>query len=518
MKKKNKKKISGNEKTLKKTEKKLNSKHKKELAVLNEEDIETVIAQIEKEEASRQKVVEAVVSPPSRRVNFTLTPHPFKDELIMLGGEFCNGQKTVVYGDLFFYNINKNEWTVVKAPYAPPPRCSHQAIGTQSNNGEIWIFGGEFSSPSESQFYHYRDLWKFHIGEKKWEKILAPGGPSARSGHRMINIKKNLYVFGGFYDNHKDCKYFNDIYCFNMTNYVWNRIETSGIPPVPRSGCIVLPTPENKILIYGGYIKEKIKKDVYKGHIHSDMFLLTPEKNDETGLKWKWSTVKPSGITVSPRCSASAVIVQPNIAYIFGGVFDEEDNEEELNGRLFNDLFSLNLSKPQWHRVHLSGKTDLAVRKKRRTIKDNENEENIEENEIEDNTEDVETEIESALARTVVTDDDGIFTVTLGPTLSTNKVTSDVGVPVSDTFTPAARINASLAVKNNILYMYGGMIEDGDKQYTLNDFYSLDCKKLDKWTTIINDDISTLVLLDSSSSESESDEDIDEDNNEMEDA
>jgi hypothetical protein len=45
-------------------------------------------------------------------------------------------------------------------------------------------------------------------------------------------------------------------------------------------------------------------------------------------------------------------------------------------------------------------------------------------------------------------------------------------VPVN-IFTPSARINPSLAVKNNILYMYGGMFEDGDKQYTLNDLYSL---------------------------------------------
>lgn len=115
--------------------------------------------------------MEAVVAPPSRRVNFSLTPHPLKDELIMFGGEFYDGQKTVVYGDLFFYNISKNEWTVIKAPGAPPPRCGHQAIATQSNKGELWIFGGEFSSPSESQFYHYRDLWVFHIGEKRWEKI-----------------------------------------------------------------------------------------------------------------------------------------------------------------------------------------------------------------------------------------------------------------------------------------------------------------------------------------------------------
>lgn len=51
----------------------------------------------------------------------------------------------------------------------------------------------------------------------------------------------------------------------------------SGSPPAPRSGCIVLPTPDNKILVYGGYSKERVKKDVDKGHVHTDMFLLSPE-------------------------------------------------------------------------------------------------------------------------------------------------------------------------------------------------------------------------------------------------
>lgn len=57
-----------------------------------QEDIENVIAQIEKEETKRQRVIEKTVDPPSRRVNFTLTAHPFKDELVMLGGEFHDGR------------------------------------------------------------------------------------------------------------------------------------------------------------------------------------------------------------------------------------------------------------------------------------------------------------------------------------------------------------------------------------------------------------------------------------------
>lgn len=80
--------------------------------------------------------------------------------------------QTFVYGDMFIYNLNKNEWMIIKAPGAPPPRCGHQAVTTSANKGELWVFGGEFSSPSESQFYHYRDLWVYRFGEKKWEKVL----------------------------------------------------------------------------------------------------------------------------------------------------------------------------------------------------------------------------------------------------------------------------------------------------------------------------------------------------------
>ncbi|XP_033210932.1 kelch domain-containing protein 4-like isoform X2 [Belonocnema kinseyi] len=463
---------------------------------IKKDDIEKIVAEIEKEEARRQRVVECVVASPSRRVNFTLSAHPFKDELIMFGGEFYDGQKTVVYGDLFFYNINRKEWTLVKAPGSPPPRCAHQAAIVPTGKGDLWIFGGEFSSPSESQFYHYRDLWVYHIGEKKWEKINASGGPSARSGHRMVYMKKQLFIFGGFYDNLREYKYFNDIHVFNISSYTWTELKISGNLPAARSGCIVLPTPENKLLVYGGYCKERIRKDFDKGQVHMDMFVLSPEKNDLTGTKWKWTSVRQAGIKITPRCSSSAILIQSNLAYMFGGVFDQEDNEEELHGTFFNDLVALNLEKYQWHTVSLNPKNDQGERRKRRKAKEDE------EDEV---AMDEPMAIDEASAKTVIADD-GIFTVTVGPSRS-NCSTATVGVTKESIFMPSPRINAGLVVKHNVLYLYGGMFEDGDKQYTLNDFYSLDCKKLDEWSTIIRDDLSSQEWLESSSSDSEDETD-----------
>lgn len=38
-------------------------------------------------------MVEKLVDPPSRRLNFTFVAHPDKDEIILFGGEYFNGQK-----------------------------------------------------------------------------------------------------------------------------------------------------------------------------------------------------------------------------------------------------------------------------------------------------------------------------------------------------------------------------------------------------------------------------------------
>lgn len=62
------------------------------------------MAEIEKEEARRQRVKEIIVEPPSRRVYFTLTAHPLKDELIMLGGQFHDGRQVSEKLEVFMFN------------------------------------------------------------------------------------------------------------------------------------------------------------------------------------------------------------------------------------------------------------------------------------------------------------------------------------------------------------------------------------------------------------------------------
>ena len=90
---------------------------------------------------------------------------------------------------------------------------------------------------------------------------------------------------------------------------------------------------------------------------------------------------------------------------------------------------------------------------------------------------------------------DSVFTVTIGPQggSSVRSVEGGDGCVCSAPFVPRARMNSMLAVKNGVLYMYGGLYEEGDKQLTLSDIYSLDLRKLDEWHTLISDDTARQV-------------------------
>lgn len=57
---------------------------------------------------------------------------------------------------------------------------------------------------------------------------------------------------------------------------------------------------------------------------------------------------------------------------------------------------------------------------------------------------------------------------------------------------PCPRSNAMLAVKHGVLYVYGGMFEVGDRQFTLSDLYSIDLHKMEEWKVLVEMDPSKL--------------------------
>lgn len=88
-------------------------------------------------------------------------------------------------------------------------------------------------------------------------------------------FKHFMYVFIFI----RDYKYFNDVHVFDLETYKWCNIEPVGKIPSPRSGFLMAALLDGRILVYGGYSREKVKKDVDKGIAHTDMYYLHVDGN-----------------------------------------------------------------------------------------------------------------------------------------------------------------------------------------------------------------------------------------------
>ena len=94
-------------------------------------------------------------------------------------------------------------------------------------------------------------------------------------------------------------------------------------------------------------------------------------------------------------------------------------------------------------------------------------------------------------------EEESVFKLTIGPQSSASNddgaATGGVVSERTNVFMPSPRMNTVTAVKNGQLFVYGGMYEAGDRQFTFADFYSLDVHKLDEWNIIIENNIKDQV-------------------------
>ncbi len=75
-----------------------------------EEDIDAILADFARKNAERTTVTILPLSePPSPRSNYSTTVLS-NDEIMLFGGEFCDGERTIVYNDVLLWNTDKNEW------------------------------------------------------------------------------------------------------------------------------------------------------------------------------------------------------------------------------------------------------------------------------------------------------------------------------------------------------------------------------------------------------------------------
>ncbi|KAF8609724.1 galactose oxidase [Ceratobasidium sp. AG-I] len=456
-----------------------------------EDDLEAILDEMRQEWEKAHKVTEETdTGPPSRRASSTLTACPNGNHLWCIGGEyFSDDGKAHFFNDVFRYSPDKNEWRLYTSPASPSPRSAHAVVGTPANGGQLFLFGGEFSSLNQTTFHHYRDFWVFSIEDKTWERIETKTSPTARSGHRMAMWKHYIFLFGGFNDPGIKTKYFDDLWMFDTQLYVWKQIEfgPTARRPSPRSGFSFLPTTEG-IILHGGYVKEYVKGKRVEGKALDDTWFL--QMNAENPAQPKWEKRKKIGYAPSPRSGCTMALWSArSTGVMFGGVFDEDTSEETLESVFYQDMYGYQTTgNGRWISLSLrkqkqkGGKKPQAVQHKRRNSSDSEPE-----------------------------------AVTVQPQHPPPKITAPGIQAEPEQTIPILRYNALLAVLRNTLYIYGGVFERGAREYTLDDFHSLALDKLDRFICLKPCDVQFAENDDSSEDDDDDDDEDDEDEDEEDD-
>ncbi len=518
-----------------KTEKSLKKKEAKELD--GEEDIQTTVARIEK--AKRKQVLKSVAlvacEQPSPRTNLSICPSPISDELIMFGGQYYDGQTQHVFGDTYRWNFTKNEWRFVESSPSPNPRSCHQAV---VHKHHMYVFGGEHSTIR--QFYHFRDFWRFDLKSNQWEEIKASGpSPSPRSGHRMVVWKGFIVIFGGFHDTFRDCKYFNDLYLFNIAEERWDKIDVSNISvPSPRSGCgFFLHPTQDLAFVYGGYVRDK----KVSGTELSDMWQLSLrlQPGNAAPVKAVWERLSRKGTAPSKRSGASFA-VHKSRALIFGGVYDKDTEGLTMDSEFFNELYAFDMDRKRWYVLDYNLPKNTVATKERRAARKRaerasadhpEEEEVTDESEprlsqfewifeyVDENGNPVQMIVDEALNSLSPQVD---LTEESTPTLLSEEIACEPVAIMTPTKQspqpgpsaalrmeielPPERMGAAMFVVGNTLAVYGGMSEVKDKEVTFDDCWTLDLNARDKWVNKIQGTMDQQVWLGEDESEDDDDE------------
>ncbi|CAO1630985.1 unnamed protein product [Parajaminaea phylloscopi] len=562
----------------------------KKAAAPEEEDLDALLKQFTQDWQEAHAVNEETVGgPPSRRANATLTPCPVSGDLWLFGGEYFDGDRASFYADMYRYTppsvlpsfspatqaLQDNDangsssstsgtWRLYSSPNQPGPRSAHQVVADPRQGGLLWLFGGEFASPKQTSFHHYRDLWVFSVASKTWDRVDTKVRPSARSGHRMALWRHYLVLFGGFIDTGARTTYLQDLWMFDTTAYKWFEIPQNNLKrPPARSGFSLLSTPEG-VVLHGGYCKRYVKGQRTQGVALEDTWMLrcTPQAdgsllpaNTPQGGKIEWEKRRKIGYAPGARSGCTMTLwASKGMGVLFGGVSDREDDEESMESLLFDELFGYNLGGAgRWVSLNLRKKKKQVAaggKKKREKaaaaaaaaaakaaeIEAREREKQAELEEESDSSEgdddgdddddDQNPDEEDAAERAVDANgrDETSGLPSSGPeeampghATSSTRAAKLVSVKSSaaaaegdpddaDNIKPISRFNTMLAVQRNTLYLYGGIHETAEREYTLDDFFVLQLDKLERWLCLEESKIEGLEW-----NESDDDDDSDSD-------
>ncbi|KAL9101536.1 MAG: hypothetical protein Q9163_003212 [Psora crenata] len=352
---------------------------------------------------------------------------------------------------------------VTETPCDPPSaRSAATIMASPSNAKELFVFGGEYYNGALASFFN--DLFVYNIDKDEWKKNY-------------------VILFGGFQDTSQQTRYLQDLWIYDCEDFMWHHpiLPQATQKPEARSSFSLLPTNSGAVL-YGGYSRVKTNiitskegkgasqtsKTAIRPIIHADAWFLriiAPVTGDPTtGPQVRWERrKKPANSPNPPRVGVTQVFHKGR-GISFGGVYDVEESEEGIDSEFFDQLYAWNIERNRFFPLVL--RRARAGQQKQPDDRFRRGRGKADEAELLRNLASLEQTGSLTGADTVDIDASNEEEALKPTKLVLNTM-------------PHRRYNAQLAVQGDVLYIFGGTYEQGDREYTFDEMHAIDLGKLD---------------------------------------
>ena len=462
----------------------------------------------------------------------------YNNAIYIFGGELATAEKYHHYKDMWRFDIKTNLWTEItpRGGHAPPSRSGHRCI--------VWrhymvLYGGFYEALRETRWYS--DLWVYDFSTNSWTEMqyskLATI-PEARSAFNFCLSPSGdtAFVYGGYSKlknpapgSKSEAKIHNDCWALHLKGIAsgrtptWDRVSRRGEYPSIRSGTSCIPY-KSRMLVFGGVADDEQEHHTIKSVFYDDLFAFDMDRR-----RWfKMGLKKSSGGGRRRKRKDENDAEKDNLDHPGAvheenedGSGDEDDDDMDIasgvEGEATSSGWDLDMLRANMF-AFIDGDGNVVYekieddadgdadenkssdsrehKKKRGDEKDNEGEDAIPsiataialDNDKPESKMDVDEAADATKDRAALSKDDAVQNLLPRGAVGTSEVmaiNTASGAPEAVAReTPLPRIHASVVVRGSTLYVYGGLLEVGDREVTLDDCWSIDLNKREKWVCI----------------------------------
>ncbi|CAM9721129.1 unnamed protein product [Chrysoparadoxa australica] len=226
----------------------------------------------------------------------------YRGSIYIYGGEFATTEQFHHYKDFWRLDVKANTWHSIDLKGSAPTARSGHRMGVFRNY--LVLFGGFYEAFRDTRWFG--DLYVLNFQDLKWQKIefgINSPQPSPRSGHLMAvhEAKSQVFVYGGFSKVKEsgaksEAKVHNDMWVLDLKPLaggkgkpVWERMGKKGAPPCQRSSAAMV-VHKNRALLFGGVVDQEGPQHSMVSTFYNDLHAFDMDRKHWYRLQLKSSS------------------------------------------------------------------------------------------------------------------------------------------------------------------------------------------------------------------------------------